>query len=279
MEQWKIVVEPKTRLLDIPLKELWQYRSMIFMLVKRNYQIQYKQTILGPVWIILNPILSSGLFSIVFGYVGNFQSGSLPYFLFYMSASILWSFFAGCVNGNSSIFTNNTNLFGKIYFPRMVIPASGVLFELVRFLIQAAVFAAVWCVYFLRGKTEFMGVYLFLVPVLVLECAFLGMAIGMIVSSLTTRYRDLRHFMNFGMQLLMYASPVLYPIEQLPKPAGKLVLLNPVSSVIEAFRFCLTGSGMIHRGALLYSMILTAVFLFLGMILFNQTEKNSIDVT
>lgn len=278
MEKWKTVIEPGTRLLDIPLKELWQYRSMIFMLVKRNYQVQYKQTILGPVWIILNPILASGLFSLVFGYVGNFQSGDIPYFLFYMSANVLWSYFAGCVNGNTGIFTNNAYLFGKIYFPRMVVPVSQILFELVRFVIQLLVFVVVWGFYFLRGETEFMGAYLLLIPLLVLECGLLGMAIGMIVSSLTTRYRDLSHLMNFGMQLLMYASPVLYPISQLPGFLRKLVLLNPIASVIEAFRFCMTGSGTIHGKALLYSMASTMVLLFLAMVLFNQTEKNFIDV-
>ncbi len=278
MEKWKTVIEPGTRLLDIPLKELWQYRSMIFMLVKRNYQVQYKQTILGPVWIILNPILASGLFSLVFGYVGNFQSGDIPYFLFYMSANVLWSYFAGCVNGNTGIFTNNAYLFGKIYFPRMVVPVSQILFELVRFVIQLLVFAVVWGFYFLRGETEFMGAYLLLIPLLVLECGLLGMAIGMIVSSLTTRYRDLSHLMNFGMQLLMYASPVLYPISQLPGFLRKLVLLNPIASVIEAFRFCMTGSGTIHGKALLYSMVSTMVLLFFAMVLFNQTEKNFIDV-
>lgn len=278
MEKWKTVIEPGTRLLDIPLKELWQYRSMIFMLVKRNYQVQYKQTILGPVWIILNPILASGLFSLVFGYVGNFQSGDIPYFLFYMSANVLWSYFAGCVNGNTGIFTNNAYLFGKIYFPRMVVPVSQILFELVRFVIQLLVFAVVWGFYFLRGETEFMGAYLLLIPLLVLECGLLGMAIGMIVSSLTTRYRDLSHLMNFGMQLLMYASPLLYPISQLPGFLRKLVLLNPIASVIEAFRFCMTGSGTIHGKALLYSMVSTMVLLFFAMVLFNQTEKNFIDV-
>ncbi|MDY2629035.1 MAG: ABC transporter permease [Lachnospiraceae bacterium] len=277
-EQWTAVIEPKTALLDIPVKELWQYRSMIFMLVKRNYQIQYKQTILGPLWIILNPIFSSGLFSLVFGYVGKFQSGNIPYFLFYMSANVLWSFFAGCVNGNTGIFSNNTQLFGKIYFPRLVVPVSQVLFELVRLLIQMMVFLVVWCVYLAQGETSFTGPYLLLVPFLVLEAGLLGMAMGMIVSSLTIRYRDLSHFMNFGMQLLMYASPVLYPISQLPDFLQKLVLLNPMASVVEAFRFCLTGSGMIHRGALLYSAAITGVILFLGMILFNQTEKNFIDV-
>lgn len=278
MEQWKTVIEPRTGLWDIPFRELWEYRSMIFMLVKRNYQIQYKQTILGPVWIILNPILSSGLFSLVFGYVGGFQSGNLPYFLFYISANILWSFFAGCVNGNARIFADHAYLFGKIYFPRLVIPVSGVLFELVRFLIQFAVFFVVWIVYFFKGQTEFMGSYLLLVPVLVLETGLLGMSVGMLVSSLTIRYRDLSHLMNFGMQLLLYASPVLYPVSQLPGGLKRVVLLNPIASVIEAFRFCLTGSGMIHWGFLCGSMAVTAVFLLLSLILFNQTEKDFIDV-
>lgn len=278
MEQWKTIIEPKTRLLDIPFRELWQYRSMVFMLVKRNYQVQYKQTILGPLWIILSLVLSSGLFSVVFGYVGNFTSGDIPYFPFNMSAGVLWTFFAGCVNGNTGIFINNTYLFEKIYFPRMVIPVSQAIFELIRFVIQLLVFAVVWGVYFLRGQVEFMGAYLLLLPLLVLESGLFGMAVGMIVSSLTIRYRDLSHSMNFLMQLLMYASPVLYPVSQLPGSLQKLMLLNPVSSVIEAFRFCLTGSGTIRWGVLLYSTAATALVLFLALILFHQAEKNFIDV-
>lgn len=278
MEKWKTVIEPKTKLLDIPLKELWQYRSMIYMLVKRNYQVEYKQTILGPAWMLISTVLSSGLFSLIFGYVGQFQSDGVPYFLFYMSASILWGLFSKCVGNNSGVFMGNAYLFGKIYFPRMVIPAANMAFELIRFLIQFLVCVIAWLVFFIKGQAYFMGWYLLLLPVLVLESSLLGTAIGMIVSSLTTKYRDLNHLIGFGMQLLMYAAPVLYPISQLPEFLQGLVLLNPMASVIEAFRYCLTGSGTIHAGALIYSLIMTAIALSGSMILFNQTEKTFVDI-
>lgn len=278
MSQWTTVIEPKTRLLDIPAKEVWQYRSMIYMLVKRNYQIQYKQTILGPAWMILSPVFSSGLLSFIFGYVGQFESGGIPYFLFYMTASILWGFFSGCMGSSSRVFLDNAYLFGKVYFPRLVVPVSNVVFELVRFLIQLAVCFGVWGFFFFQGQAAFMGIYLLLLPFLVAQSAALGMALGMIVSSLTTKYRDLNHFVNFGMQLLMYAAPVLYPVSQLPEALQKLVMLNPMSSVIEAFRFCITGSGGIHWGSLMYSFVVTALILLGSLVLFNQTEKDFIDI-
>lgn len=278
MKKWKYIIAPKTRLFDLPLREIWQYRGMICMLVKRNYQIQYKQTILGPGWMILAPIFSSGLFSFVFGYVGQFSSDGIPYFLFYLSASILWGFFAGCVERNTGIFLDNAYLFGKVYFPRMVVPLANVIFELVRFLIQFLVCCVVGLIFLFRGQMSFTGGYLFLLPLLVLESGLLGMAIGMVVSSLTTRYRDLSHLVRLGMQLLMYASPVLYPVSQLPSELQKLVLLNPVSPFIEAFRYSMTGSGTIHWGYLGYSTAVTILILVGSVVLFNQTEKTFIDI-
>lgn len=278
MKKWKIVIEPKTKLLDIPFKELWQYRTLIGMLVKRNYEVQYKQTILGPLWMLIGPIFSSGLFSFVFGYVGQFSSEGIPYFLFYMSASILWGYFSGCLNSNSGVFLSNAYLFGKVYFPRMVVPVSNILFELIRFGIQFIVCIGVWLFFFIQGKAMFMGAYMLLLPILVVESALLGMSIGMIISSLTTKYRDLNHCVNLGMQLLLYGSPVLYPVSQLPKTLQKIILLNPMTSIIEAFRYCLTGSGSIHWGALGYSAVVTVLVGFGSMVLFNQTEKTFIDI-
>lgn len=277
-EKWMNIVEPKTKLLDIPVREVFQYRSMIYMLVKRNYQIQYKQTILGPLWIVFSTIFSTGLMSFIFGYVGKFETDGIPYFLFYLPASILWGFFSACMGSNSRVFLDNAFLFGKVYFPRLVVPVANVVFEFVRFLLQMAVFIGVWIYFYLRGEAGFMGCYLLLIPVLVLECGLLGMSIGLFVSSMTTKYRDMNHFVNFGMQLMMYAAPVMYSVSQLPEILQKLVMLNPMASVVEAFRFCLTGSGMIHWGALAYSLIVTAAVLTGSLILFNQTEKDFIDI-
>lgn len=278
MKKWKTVIKPETKLFDIPIRELWQYRSLVYMLVKRNYQVQYKQTILGPIWMFASPIFSSGLFSFVFGYVGGFSSDGIPYFLFYMSASILWGYFSGCVGSNMSVFLANSYLFGKVYFPRLVVPISNILFDLVRFMIQFAVCCCVWLFYFIRGEVGFTGWYLLLIPILVLESGLLGTAIGLIVTSMTTKYRDLTHLVNFGMQLLMYISPVLYPVSQLPESLQPVIRLNPMTSIIEAFRFCMTGSGMIHWLNLLYSTAVVAIILVFSIGLFNKTEKTFIDI-
>lgn len=278
MKKWKTIIEPKGKLFDIPIFEIWNYRSLVYMLVKRNYQVQYKQTILGPLWIFASPILSSGLFSFVFGYVGGFSSDGIPYFLFYMSASILWTYFYGCVTDNMSVFFNNSYLFGKVYFPRLVVPVSNMIFNFIRFLIQLCVCFCVWMFFFFKGQVEFMGWYLLLAPLLIFLTGLLGTSIGLIVTSLTTKYRDLSHLVNFGLQVLMYVSPVLYPVSQLPKFLQPIVRLNPITSIMEAFRYCITGSGLIHWLSLLYSLIFTIVILVFSLVLFNRTEKTFIDI-
>ncbi len=278
MKKWKTEIRPKTGLFEWPIREIWNYRGLIKSLVKRNYEIQYKQTILGPLWLILGQIFSTGLFSLVFGYVGKFSSDGIPYFLFFMTGNVLWSFFAGCVQGNASVFLNNTYLFGKVYFPRLAVPLSNCIFELLRFGIQFAVCLAAWVFFFCRGEAPFMGPFLLLLPLFVLETCVLGLAIGLIVSSLTTKYRDLMHLLTLGLQILMYASPILYPVSQLPSGLQKIVLLNPMASVVEAFRYCLTGSGMIRWGYLVYSTLLVTGIGVVSMVLFHQTEKTFIDI-
>ena len=278
MKKWKTVIEPKTGILEWPVKEIWQYRSLIGMLVKRNYEIQYKQTILGPLWMILGQIFSTGLFSLVFGYVGKFSSEGIPYFLFYMSGNVLWGFFANCVTSNSTVFLSNAYLFGKVYFPRMIVPLANCVFEALRFAVQFVVCLGVWLFFFLKGEVSFMGWYLLLLPFLLMEMGLIGMAVGMIISSMTTKYRDLMHLTNLGIQLLLYASPILYPISQLPAFLQKIVLLNPVASIIEAFRYCLTGSGTIRCGYLIYSAVFAICIWIISFIQFNQTEKTFIDI-
>ncbi|MCD7921563.1 MAG: ABC transporter permease [Clostridiales bacterium] len=278
MDQWDTIIKSETGYLDIPIREVWKYRGLIYMLTKRNYDVQYKQTILGPVWMIISPIISSGLFSFVFGYVGNFSSGGIPYFLFYLSGSVLWNFFSGCLVSNTDVFQANAYLFGKIYFPRLVVPLSNLLFEFIRFCIQLGVFVCVWSFYALRGEVAFMGVYVLFIPGLLAEVALLGMSIGLLISSLTTKYRDLSHFVGLGVIILMYASPMLYPISQLPDFLQRIILLNPVASAVEAFRYVLTGSGGIHWGSWLYSAVFTAALCFASLVLFNQTEKTFIDI-
>lgn len=278
MEKWMTVIEPKTKLFDLPLKEIWRYRNLIYRLVKRNYEIQYKQTILGPAWMIFNLVLSSGLFSFIFGYVGNFSSENIPYFLFYMSGSVLWNFFSGCVMNNTRILLDNAYLFGKVYFPRLVVPVSNTLFELIRFIVQMLICCCAWGFYYIRGETRFMGAYLLLIPLLVLETGILGTAMGILISALTTKYRDLTHLVGFGMQLLMYASPILYPVSQFPVQLQRLLLLNPMASVIEGFRYAVTGSGQLRWGYLIYSVVFSFLIGMGSLLLFNQVEKTFIDI-
>lgn len=278
MKQWKTVIEPKTKLLDLPWKEIWQYRHLVWMLVKRNYEIQYKQTILGPWWIILNPVFSSGLFSLIFGVIGRFQSDGLPYFLFYLSGNIIWMFFYSSVTLNATIFLDNAYLFGKVYFPRMAVPIATVLFEMIRFMIQFAVCIFVWLFFYMEKRTEFGGMAVLLLPVLIIETGILGMSLGMIISSLTTKYRDFNHITGFAMQLFMYVSPVLYSINGIPDTLQRIILLNPMASVIEAFRYAITGSGIIRWHALLYSLVVTGILAIVGMVVFHQTEKTFIDI-
>ncbi len=278
MKKWTTVIRPKTGILQWPIKEIWNYRGLIKSFVKRNYEVQYKQTVLGPLWLILGQIFSTGLFSLVFGYVGKFSSEGIPYFLFLMIGNIAWSFFAGCIQNNSTVLVSNAYLFGKVYFPRLIVPLSNCIFELVRFSIQSVVCLAVWIFFLWKGQISFMGGYLILVPFIVLELGILGLAGGLIVSSLTTKYRDLMHMLGFGMQILMYASPVLYPVSQLPARFQKIVLLNPIAPMVETLRFCLTGCGTLRIGYLLYSVVFTIVFVTVGIALYNQTEKTFIDI-
>jgi len=277
-DNWSTIVTPKTKLFDFPFKELKQYKGLIFTLVKRNYEVQYKQTILGPLWMVFGLIFNSGIFSFIFGYVGNFSSDGTPYFLFYMSGSIIWDLFSACFAGNTNLFQDNAYLFGKVYFPRMVVPVSNSLFQVFKTSIKFLVCLVVWAIFMFRGETHFAGFYvLMLLPVSIIAI-IMGTSIGIIVACMTIKYRDFSHLTGIAMTLLLYASPVMYSINTLPEWLQKLVLINPMSSIIEIFRIGLTGTGTIHWWALLYSVIFTFVVSILGLVLFNQTEKTFIDL-
>ena len=276
--KFPVRVTPKTGLLDIPLSEVVRYRGMIRMLVKRNYQVQNKQMVLGPIWIIGETVISSGLFSFVFGTVGHFQSDGIPYFLFFLLGNTLWNLLSACTSKNANVFMENSYLFGKVYFPRLTVPLANMLYELIPFCIRFVVCMIIWAFSYARGEVGFGGWYFLLIPVLVIQTALLGVSVGMLISSLTTKYRDLHHAVTLGLQLLMYTAPIVYPTAQLPAALQRYVLLNPVSSVVELFRFCVIGSGTVHWGAWVYSLLLTAVLVLGSLILFNQVEKTFIDI-
>ena len=263
-QNWTTVIRPKTGWFDIDTGELWRYRDLVVMFVKRNFTVLYKQTILGPLWILLNPLLTTLIFNIVFGGIASMPTDGVPSFLFYMAGNTVWTFFAGCVNGTANTFVTNAGLFGKVYFPRLTMPVSQVLTSLINFLIQLAMFACFWAV---------------TLPLLVLQVMLLGLGVGIIVSSLTTKYRDLAIAVTFGVQLWMYATPVVYSMGSLSESPrlAKLVALNPMTAPVELFRAALLGHGTFTAGMLAFSVIATIVLLLLGVVLFSRVEKTFMD--
>ena len=271
-EGWTTVIRPKTGWFDIDLQELWRYRDLIMMFVKRNFTVLYKQTILGPAWIILNPLITTVIFNVVFGGMANMPTDGVPGFLFYMAGNTVWTLFANCVNNTANTFVTNSQIFGKVYFPRLTMPVSQVLTSLINFGIQAVMF-------FATGSGVAFTLWVLAVPFVVLEVMLLGLGVGIIVSSLTTKYRDLAIAVGFGVQLWMYASPVVYPLSMLDNTPRLRVLVqrNPMTSPIEIFRMATLGTGTVTTFGIVYSLIFTAAALVLGVVLFSRIEKTFMD--
>ncbi len=276
--KWQVEIDGKPKLWNFNLRELWQFRSLIWMLYKRNYSVQYKQTVLGPFWMIFGVVFNTGIFTLVFGYVGNMDSDGIPYFLFCLSGNIIWTLFASCFLGNTRVLMENAYLFGKVYFPRLAVPVANGLLNMMKCLIQLVVCAGVWAYYLIRGDVGFTGPALLgMIPLLLLS-SFMGTSLGMIISSLTVKYRDLGHVAGIGVQGLMYVSPVLYPVSQLSPILKRIVYLNPMSAFVEAFRYCLTGTGNIYWPGMVYGVVFSIVITMIGLILFGKTEKNFVDI-
>ena len=278
-EGWTTVIRPKTGWFDIDLNELWRYRDLIMMFVKRNFTVLYKQTILGPAWIILNPLITTVIFNVVFGGMANMPTDGVPGFLFYMAGNTVWTFFANCVNNTANTFVTNSQIFGKVYFPRLTMPVSQVLTSLINFGIQAVMYMIFWVYFFATGSGVTFTLWVLAVPFVVLEVMLLGLGVGIIVSSLTTKYRDLAIAVGFGVQLWMYASPVVYPLSMLDNSPRLRVLvqLNPMTSPIEIFRMATLGTGTVTTFGIVYSLIFTAAALVLGVVLFSRIEKTFMD--
>ena len=271
------VVSAKRGLFNLNLKELWKYRDLVILFVKRDLKNVYKQTVLGPLWIVINPFLSTFVFTVIFGIIANISTDGIPQFLFYMTGNILWSFFSSCFNRASSTFLSNARIFGKVYFPRFVMPLSGIIYNSITFLVQFVMFAILVAVYALTGANVHPNLIVLALPILLIHIAFLGTGTGLIISSLTTKYRDLNVLVSFGLTLWMYLTPVVYPVSQIPESFRFIMLLNPVAPIMETFRNAFLGSGSFEWFFLLISAAVTAVLLILGMIVFNQVEKNFID--
>lgn len=271
------VINSKRKLFSFNIKELWNYRDLVMHFVKRDLKNSYKQTVLGPLWIVINPFLSTFVFTVIFGVIANISTDGIPQFLFYMSGNILWSFFASCLNRSLSTFLNNARLFGKVYFPRLVMPLSGIIYNSITFIVQFAMFLILILIYMFTGANVHPNLLLLLLPILMIQTSLLGTGFGLIISSLTTKYRDLNVLVSFGVTLWMYLTPIVYPISQVPESLRVLILLNPVAPIVETFRFAFLGSGTFEWFYLLISMAITVLVLFFGIMVFNQVEKDFID--
>lgn len=276
--QWTTVIRPKTGWFDLDLRELVQYRDLVVMVVKRNFVVFYKQTILGPLWILLNPLITTVIFNVIFGGIAKIPTDGVPSFLFYMAGNTLWTLFASCINNTANTFVANAGVLGKVYFPRLTIPVSQVLTALLNFGIQLVMFLCFWVYFAVQGEVRFT-LWALALPLLFCQVALLGLGVGIIVSSLTTKYRDLAIAVTFGVQLWMYATPVVYSMNTLgnqPKLAF-IVRLNPMTAPVELFRMATLGVGTFTAGQLLYSAVCTLVLLTIGVVLFSRIEKTFMD--
>jgi len=277
-ENWDMVIQPQRSLFDLRLGDLWRYRDLVMLFVRRDFVSVYKQTILGPLWYIIQPLLTTITFTVIFGNIAKLPTDGLPQFLFYMSGTVVWSYFASCLTKTSETFVQNANLFGKVYFPRLAVPVSILISNLITFLIQFALFLAFVLFFALRGTPiQFNWPWILLSPVLILMMAGLGLGFGIIISSLTTKYRDLRFLVTFGVQLLMYATPVIYPVSSIPARFQWIIQANPMTPVIEAFRYAFLGAGSVDVNHLLYSFGFMLAVALIGTVIFNRVEQTLMD--
>lgn len=277
-KDWDMIIEPQRSLFDLRLGELWRYKDLVMLFVRRDFVAVYKQTILGPLWYLIQPLLTTIMFTFMFGQIAQLPTDGLPQFLFYMSGTVIWSYFADCLNKTSNTFVGNANLFGKVYFPRMAVPVSILISSLITFAIQFTLFLFFVLFFALRGSDiQPNWGWVAFSPVLLLMMAGLGLGFGIIISSLTTKYRDLRFLVTFGVQLLMYATPVIYPVSSIPERFQWIILANPMTPIVEAFRYAFLGAGSVSTGYLLYSFGFMLTVVFLGSLIFNKVEQTFLD--
>lgn len=279
-EDWLFEITPKNNFFSLHLKEVWVYRDLLLLFVKRDIVTVYKQTILGPLWYLIQPLFTSITFTIIFNSVAGIQTGTAPPFLFNMAGITVWNYFTACLTSTSDTFRANANIFGKVYFPRIITPLSIVISNLLKLGIQFGIFFAFYAFYYFQGAAVGLHGSVVLLPILILFMGLLGLGLGMLISSLVTKYRDFTHLIGFGVQLLMYLSAVMYPLslieDKLPK-YGWLVHYNPLAYIIETSRYMLLQVGSISMQGLLYTFVFTVIVFFVGLLVFNRTEKSFID--
>jgi lipopolysaccharide transport system permease protein len=276
-DQWDLDLGPRRSLFDLRLGDLWRARDLVMLFVWRDFVSVYKQTILGPLWYLIQPLMTTIMFTIIFGNVAKLPTDGLPQFLFYMSGTVIWTYFAACLTKTSETFINNANLFGKVFFPRLAVPVSILISNLVTLAIQFVFFLGFVVFYMLRGAVIHPNRLILLTPVLILIMAGLGLGLGIIISSVTTKYRDLRHLVTFGVQLLMYATPVIYPVSSIPRRFQWIIQANPMTTIVETFRCGFLGAGTVNLASLLYSFGFMLVVLIAGIVLFNRVESTFMD--
>ncbi|MFC4739532.1 ABC transporter permease [Flavobacterium ponti] len=278
--EWLFEIKPKNNFFSLNLKEVWQYRDLLFLFVNRDIVTVYKQTILGPLWYLIQPLFTSVIFTIIFNNVAGIQTGNIPPFLFNLAGIMVWNYFTSSLNDTSDTFKKNANIFGKVYFPRIIVPLSIVVSNLLKFGIQFLIFVVFYCYYVYDGMEINLSSISLFFPLLVILMGFLGLGLGMIISSLVTKYRDLSFLVGFGVQLLMYLSAVMYPMallkEKLPS-FGWLIEYNPLAYVVETSRYLLLKEGAISGFGMIYTVIITFLIVLLGLLIFNKTEKSFID--
>jgi lipopolysaccharide transport system permease protein len=280
-KQWDLIIDNKSKLFSLDLKEVWKYKDLLAMYVKRDIVTFYKQTILGPLWFVLQPVLTTIMFMFVFGGIAGISTDGVPQAVFYLAGLVCWNYFADCLSKCSDTFNANQQIFGKVYFPRLVVPLSIVISNLIKMAIQFALFLAVYIFYMFRIDIMHINITILLLPLLLVMLGCLGLGFGLLISSMTTKYRDLRFLISFGVQLWMYITPVIYPLSVMKNNYSHymwVIVANPLTSILETFKYGFTGVGVFNWGYLAYSFVFTVVILLLGVVAFNRVQKNFMDV-
>ena len=277
-DSWDLIIAPHSKFFDLRLKELWRYRDLVVLFIRRDFVAQFKQTILGPAWFILQPLMATLMYAIVFGNIAKLPSDGLPKILFYMSGTILWQYFASCLTSTSETFSRNAHIFGKVYFPRLAVPVSVICSQLLKLCLQLCFFFIFWIFYAANGATIHITMAILMLPLLIVIMAALSLGCGLLISAMTTKYRDLRFALPFLIQLWMYATPIVYPASLVVRPSLKVVLwLNPMTAVVEFGRYGFTGCGTVDLYGLGVSWVVTLLVLISGLFLFNKVQRTFVD--
>ena len=276
-EHWDLTINPHSKWYDLRIKEIFKYKDLLFLFVKRDFVSIYKQTILGPLWFFLQPIITAITFTVIFGNLAKISTDGLPQILFYMAGITLWNYFADTLTKTADTFSSNANIFGKVYFPRMIVPLSVVVSNLIKLAIQFLLFLGIWVYFLIQSELIHPNKMLVLIPFLIILIGFMALSFGIIISSLTTKYRDLKFLVTFGIQLMMYASPIVYPLSIVPEKYKWIIIANPVTSIIETFKYAFLGVGEFSWLYLGYSTLFTIVLFLIGLVIFHRVEKSFMD--